>query len=132
MTFDVELGELEAFEDQLAAEMGSDGGMTGTEKTPGDVLGMDLVPMNAEIAQQYGLDPASEGLVVVAVAPGSPAERADIAPGDIVLQVGQSPVSAPGDVSSEVDAARDRGAKSVVVLVERAGDAEFRAVSIAE
>ena len=132
MTFDVELGELEAFEDQLAAEMGSDGGMTGVEKTPGDVLGMDLVPMNAEIAQQYGLDPASEGLVVVAVAPGSPADRADIAPGDIVLQVGQSPVSAPGDVSSEVDAARDRGAKSVVVLVERAGDAEFRAVSIAE
>jgi len=132
MTFDVELGELEAFEDQLAADMVVEGGETGANKAPGDVLGMKMAPMSPDLAQQYGLDAGSEGLVVVEVQPGSAADRADIAPGDIVLQVGQAPVGAAGDVAAEVDAARDRGARTVVVLVERGGDAEFRAVNIAE
>jgi serine protease Do len=132
MTFDVELGELEAFEDQLAADGGDSGGASGATKAPGDVLGMNLVPMNDELAQQYGLDGQSEGLVVIEVLPGSPAAQADIAAGDIVLQVGQAPVSTADDVSGEVDAARERGARTVVILVERDGDAEFRAVNVGE
>ena len=132
MTFDVELGELEAFEDQLAAELGDDGGSSGVTKAPTDVLGMTMAPMSPQLAEQYGLDPDGDGLVVLEVLPGSPAARADIAPGDIVLQVGQAPVSAPGEVAAEVEAARERGAKTVVILVERAGDAEFRAVNVGE
>jgi len=127
---DVELGELEAFEDQLAGELGMSQGTPGTSKVPSEVLGMTLAPMSVGLAEQFGLDPEGGGLVVTAVVPGSPAARADIVPGDIVLQVGQAPVAAPEEVGREVDGARDRGAKSVVVLVERAGDAEFRAVNI--
>ncbi len=132
MTFDVELGELEAFEEQLAAEGGDSGGASGATTAPDDVLGMNLVPMSPELAEQYGLDAESDGLVVVEVQPGSSAAQADIAPGDIVLQVGKAPVSTPEDVASEVEAARERGARTVVVLVERGGDAEFRAVNVGE
>ena len=133
MVFDVELGELEAFEDQLAGEAeGSSGSGQSGRETPGEVLGMTLAPADDALAEQFGIDPEAEGLVVTEVIPGSAADRADIVPGDIVLQIGQAPVAEAADVGREVDAARERGAKSVVVLVERGGDAEFRAVNVEE
>jgi serine protease Do/serine protease DegQ len=48
------------------------------------ILGVQLLPVNAELAKEYGLNEAS-GSLVAGVARGSAAERAGIKTGDIIL-----------------------------------------------
>lgn len=54
-------------------------------------LGVTARPLTAELAERYGLD-RDEGLVVTEVAPGSPAERAGLRPGDLLTEVNGRPV----------------------------------------
>jgi serine protease Do len=135
MTFSVELGELEEFEDQLA------GGMVGdqppesppSDKEPTDVLGMALQEATPKLAERYGLPPETTGLVVTAVAPGSPAAHADIQEGDLILEVGQEVVSSVAEVVAQVDGARSRDSKAVVMRVIRNGDdPHYLAVELGE
>jgi serine protease Do len=135
MTFDVVLGELEEFEQQLAS--GAEGGQSGDEDdkqkpVSNNVLGMIVRPATPEIAQQMGLDPNVQGLIVTDLEPGSPAMRAGILPGDLVLEVGKEAVTTVEDMAEEVEAARDRESRSIVVRVERNGDAQYLAVQLGE
>jgi Do/DeqQ family serine protease len=50
------------------------------------ILGVQLLPVNAELAKEYGLTEAS-GSLVAGVARGSAAERAGIKTGDIILSL---------------------------------------------
>lgn len=54
-------------------------------------LGLTARPLTAELAERYGLD-LDDGLVVAEVAPGSPAERAGLRPGDLLTEVNGRPV----------------------------------------
>ena len=119
--FEVVLGELESFEE----DQGRAARPRGTE-----VLGMTLQPMSPELARRFSLDPDRGGLVVIEVAPGGAAERAGMIPGDVLLQVGRTPLIAADDIAREVALAREKGARSVVVLVARGDDAEFRALGL--
>ncbi|MEM7120899.1 MAG: Do family serine endopeptidase [Pseudomonadota bacterium] len=133
MTFDVELGELEVFEDQLAATM--NGGQPEQQpeksKAPTDVLGMVLEPVSPQLRQEFDLPNDVDGVVVTNVAPGSPAARAGILQGDLIPEVGQEQVDTVDDVVAQIDGARDRDLKSVVVRVLRSDDdAHYLAVDI--
>ncbi len=133
MTFDVELGELEVFEDQLAASM--NGGQPEQQpeksKAPTDVLGMVLEPVSPQLRQEFDLPNDVDGVVVTNVAPGSPAARAGILQGDLIPEVGQEQVGTVDDVVAQIDGARDRALKSVVVRVLRSDDdAHYLAVDI--
>jgi len=135
ITFDVVLGELEEFEQQLAS--GAEGGQSGDEDdkqkpVSNNVLGMIVRPATPEIAEQMGLDPNVQGLIVTDLEPGSPAMRAGILPGDLVLEVGKEAVTTVVDMAEEVEAARDRESRSIVVRVERNGDAQYLAVQLGE
>ncbi|MGO9309626.1 MAG: trypsin-like peptidase domain-containing protein [Spirochaetia bacterium] len=55
-------------------------------------LGIRVKPVSADLAQNIGLGEPL-GVVVVEVVPGSPADNAGIAPGDVVFQVGGSDVN---------------------------------------
>lgn len=56
---------------------------------PGGWRGLRVVGNNRSVAAQRGLA-LPEGVVVTAVAPGSPAERIGIEPGDVLLQLNQT------------------------------------------
>ena len=66
-------------------------------------------------------------MVVTRVDPNSAAADKRIQPGDVIVEVGQEPVSTPADVTRRVDALKSEGRKSALLLVvERAGRGPVR------
>ena len=70
----------------------------------------------------------NSGVVVTEVEPGSPAADSGIQPGDVILQVNQTPVSSVAGVKNEV--AKAKADKPLLLLVRRAdGSTMFAALS---
>ncbi|HEX2679485.1 MAG TPA: trypsin-like peptidase domain-containing protein, partial [Polyangiales bacterium] len=61
--------------------------------------GLRLQPLDAQLAQQLGYQ-GMQGALVVEVAPGSPAERAGLQQGDLILDADRKPVLGPADVDA--------------------------------
>ncbi len=75
-------------------------------------LGLQLVPLTARIARENNSDPNSllelperSGALVQSVLPGSPAERAGLKRGDLVVAAGDAEVSDPQSLLKQVDQA---------------------------
>ena len=81
------------------------------------VFGLHVQDVTQEIAEQLGLDDTN-GVVVSAVAPGSPAEEAGIRRGDVILEVDRYAVKNTKQLREKLDEA-DKG---TLLLVKR-GDA---------
>ncbi len=58
-------------------------------ETPMEDLGLKLSDVTPEIASQLGVDENEAGVVVLEVQPASAAEKAGLAPGDLIFKVGQ-------------------------------------------
>ena len=120
-SLDINVGESER---EQVVEVGSSG-----ENAKGK-LGLALAELNDENRAHYRLDEKSNGVLVVRVAPGSPAAGKGIRPGDVIKMVGSSEVENPGQVVDEVSKAFDGDRKSVLLLVERDGADRFVALTI--
>src|SRR5688500_14048793 len=55
-------------------------------------LGIGLGDFSEELAQKFGVEASQQGAVVVEVEPKSPAYREGIRPGDVITEVGKTPV----------------------------------------
>jgi serine protease Do len=89
--------------------------------------GLALQEIRPEERRQMGLT-GSEGVLVTAVMPNSPAANTGIQPGDVILQVNQVPVSSVKGVKAEV--AKAKGDKPLLLLLRRAdGTTSFAALS---
>src|SRR5262245_14238611 len=92
-------------------------------------LGVSLEPLSDELAQALGA-PRGKGAVVARVLPGSPAEKAGLAPSDVILGFGDVAVEGREHLQRLVqDAAVDR---PVSLKVLRRGKEVTVAVTIAE
>lgn len=76
------------------------------------------VRMDPRLVKQLGLE-RSEGVLVARVAPGGPAERAGIAPGDVLLDLGSSPTSTIDEIHKLLD--REAVGKTYSATVVRNG-----------
>jgi len=85
------------------------------EKGPAE-FGLAVQDLNPEIAQQLGLD-STDGVLITAVQPGSPADDAQLRRGDVILEVDRSAVRNVGELRKRLEAA-DEGA----LLLIRRGD----------
>jgi serine protease Do len=65
-----------------------------------DWLGMELVTFTPEMARQVGIKHV-EGVYVTRVYPGTPADRASITEGTIILQVNNTPVESTGKIREQ-------------------------------
>ena len=79
---DVKIGEMPSDEPAPAAAQDEEG------------WGLSVEPLTGEAALRLNL-PVSSGLHVTDVVPGSPADRAGLRRGDVVLEVGRKPVADP-------------------------------------
>jgi serine protease Do len=111
-TFDVNIGELDA-EAQLAA---------GGVDSLGDELGLDYRNLNEELAGRLGLD-FEEGVVVTNVEPLSAAARAQLQPGDVIVEVqGEAVDNVRAFRRALADADLERGVR---LTVRSAGGSRF-------
>jgi len=95
-----------------------------------EVLGMTLSSLTEEIRGELGLTAAVSGLVVTEVAEDSEAFEKNIRAGDIITEAGQSKIDGIADLEDRIEEAREAGRKSLLLLVRRAGEPRFVALSL--
>ena len=128
-TVKVTVGELEEQEEVAAATPGKtpEKAERGSGKAI-ESLGLTVAPLTSDLRQRFELKDDVKGVVVTEVAPDGPAAKKEIRPGDIIVEVGQSQVRSPDEVVGRVKEVRDSKRRSVLLLLQRAGDLRFIAV----
>ncbi len=61
-------------------------------------LGVEMQPLDEALANRFGL-PNTQGALIVRVFPASPAQKAGLEPGDVVVQWNQEKIRDPSDLS---------------------------------
>jgi hypothetical protein len=107
VTKSVTLGRLEDGERQQQA---------GLNQPPADVptvtrrvLGLELSGVTDDLKKRYNIKDTVKGVVVTRVDPNSAAADKRIQPGEVIVEVGQEPVSNPADVTRRVEALKKDG-----------------------
>jgi serine protease Do len=90
-------------------------------------FGLTLGNITADVQQRLRLDRGVQGAVVNDVEPGSPAARAGLAPGDVILRVGRETVETAAEASRELGRVASGGTAFLRVL--RNGQETFVAVT---
>jgi serine protease Do len=90
-------------------------------------FGLTLGNITPQVAQQLRLDRGTEGAVVTAVEPGSPAARAGLTGGDVIVRVGRDSVRNASEASDALSAVPSGGTAFLRVL--RNGQETFVAVT---
>jgi serine protease Do len=99
----------------------------GPKKAANQKLGVRVAPLTPEIARQLGVE-GDQGVVVVAVTPDGPADKAGLQRNDVILQVGQQPVTSVEQVVNIISKAKPNDV--VVLRVRRGQQASFVPVRI--
>ena len=81
-------------------------------------FGAQLQEITPEVKQELGLK-ADSGLVVVAVVPNSPAATADIQPGDVITEIGKTPVSTLDGFQKALSEQKSKA--NLLLLLDRRG-----------
>ena len=69
-------------------------------------LGLALQTLTEPLASSLGIAPDTKGAVVTEAAPGSPAEKAALAPGDVILEIDKQPVTSADDAVALIRAGK--------------------------
>ncbi len=103
------------------AEMpGGKAEMAGSQPT-GANWGLQVSDVTQDLAQQFNLE-TTEGVVVTAVAPDSPAQDAGLRPGDVISQVNRQPVHNTAEYERVLSGGNDQ---RLLLLVHREGQSSF-------
>ncbi len=94
------------------------------------ILGLTLTPLTSALREELNVDASIEGLAVTEVDEASEAFEKGLRPGDVITEAGQQKVSGIADLEGRVEAAKDAGRKSLLLLVRRAGDPRFVALTL--
>jgi len=88
--------------------------------------GLDVSDITPDLAQQFNLESRS-GVVVTAVASGSPADDAGLQPGDVIREIDRRPVHNVEDYQRAVSEAKN--GHQLLFLVQRQGQSLFVTLS---
>ncbi|PRY94703.1 serine protease Do [Hasllibacter halocynthiae] len=127
LTLPVTLARREDAEDEavpVAAE--NDGAGPATT----EAFGMTVSEIDDGLREAIGLGDDVEGLVVVEADDDGEAFEKGLRRGDLVIEVGQEPVDTVDAFDAQVQAARDAGRRSVLMLVRREGEPRFVALNL--
>jgi serine protease Do len=127
--------------DKLAATLGGDAQGFGADDDDDDTgsataapagggLGLSVQPLTPAIAQAVGVDAATQGVVIAAVANDSDA-FGKLKRGDVIISINGAPVRTSPEVQAAVAAAKAAGRPQVLAQVKRGrGPAQFLPIKI--
>jgi len=117
-TVEVKVGEFHGGQQLASADEGNGGpGKTGK-------LGLAVDDLNQDARQQLNVPSQVNGAVVENVRPGSPADDAGLAPGDVIVEVDRHPVASAEQFVGDVHA--NPSGKDLLLLVWSHGNATYR------
>ncbi len=122
----VTLGELEEAEKVMAAL----GGKEVPAHEDAETLGMTLAAITPELRERFDLDEKLNGVVITEIEDASVAAEKGIRAGDVIIEVAQEEVSTPSDVLKKVREVQGTDRRSVLLLLQRAGDLRFVAMRV--
>ena len=122
----VTLGRREDAERPVPASVNS------TEPITNEFMGLTVSDMTDELREQLGLPADADGLVVAEVKEDSEAYEKGLRAGDLITEAGQEKVTSVAELNARMDEAREAGRKSILLLIRRAGDPRFVALSLDE
>ncbi len=111
-------GKSESLTVQIAElDLTGEGAGTADDETDGSAgFGLSLQDLTPELARRLRAPAGTEGAVVTQVEPRSPAARAGMAPGDLITEVNNTPVSNSSEASREFQKVRAGQIATVVVV----------------
>ena len=99
---------------------------SGDGQHQGGKLGLALADLTPDVRQQLNLPEQMKGAAIQDVRPGSPADDAGLAPGDVIVEVNRHPVQDAQNVTNAVHSAP--AGKDILLLVWSKGGASYRVV----
>ncbi|MBL6457305.1 DegQ family serine endoprotease [Belnapia sp. T6] len=119
-TLNVTLGELPAEPQQAAATP-----QPANRPTELSGLGLRVAPISPETRERFSLKPEQRGVVIMEVAPDSPAAERELRPGDVIVEVQQERVTSPQEVQAKLEQLRRQNRPSALLLIETAQGQRF-------
>jgi serine protease Do len=130
VTKTVKLGRLQDADKQAALTPKKE---TAPEEKPAvkKALGLDLANLTDALRKQHKIKDKVKGVLITAVEPDSPAAEKHLAPGMVIAEVQQQPVTSAADLQQRIEKLKKSGKKAVVLLVVSPdGDPSFVALSL--
>jgi len=93
-------------------------------------LGIKLAQLNEANRAKFKLKKSSKGVVVTFVNPNGVAAEQGLKKGDVIIEVAQTQINTPKDVSDKIEEVRAEGRKSILLLMERPTGIGFVALRI--
>lgn len=118
-TFSIKIEELNLEEESSSASRR----VEAEEEEASSGFGFTLGNITRDVAQRLRLDNDVRGAVILDIEPGSPASRANLAPGDIITRVNRRPVTNRDEASRELGKVASGG--TAFLLVIRGGEETF-------
>ena len=87
--------------------------------------GVGLSELTDSLREEYGIDPAISGVVIMSVDETSSAYENGLRKGDVITDVAQKPIGSVEEVEELVSSAKSEGRQSVLLLVRREGQPRF-------
>ncbi|MEC8836524.1 MAG: PDZ domain-containing protein, partial [Pseudomonadota bacterium] len=84
-------------------------------------LGLQVLPLNAQIRRQLGVGSDTQGLVVAGVDQNADAARKNLRRGDIILSANYREVTTLEQFEAIIETAEDEGRDAVLLRVQRRG-----------
>ena len=123
-TYQVTLGRLEEADGTAEAKAEP------RKPSENETLGLSLSTLNDVLRAQYEVPDDVDGVLVVAVVPGSQAAEKRVRAGDVIVKVAQENVTNPEKVEEQVARAKSEGLKSVLLQISRGGETSFVALRV--
>ena len=87
--------------------------------------GIGLSDLTDSLREEYGIDPAISGVIIMSVDETSSAYENGLRKGDVITDVAQKPIDSVEEVEELVSSAKSEGRQSVLLLVRREGQPRF-------